>query len=83
MDIYPTRRNATYPDWINENTKKNAAGAAKLSADLTNLVDAALPGIPFVKTENGAEVMWNYFARYEGLGIEWPRTLTVLSPPPG
>lgn len=83
MDIYPTRRNAAYPDWINENTKKNAAGAAKLSADLTNLVDAALPGIPFVKPKNGAEVMWNYFARYEGLGIEWPRTLTVLSPPPG
>jgi len=83
MDIYPTRRNAAYPDWINENTKKNAAGAAKLSADLTTLEDAALPGIPFPNPKNGAEAIWNNLLRYEGIGIEWPRTLTAVSPRSG
>ncbi|NTU60179.1 MAG: DUF1329 domain-containing protein, partial [Deltaproteobacteria bacterium] len=33
MDVYPTHRNAGFPDWIEANIKKNAAGAARIGAD--------------------------------------------------
>src|SRR5512139_815328 len=33
MDVYPSHRNAGYPEWIEANIRKNAAGAAKLSKD--------------------------------------------------
>lgn len=83
MDVYPSHRNAGFPDWIEANIRKNAAGAAKLSKDGTNLLDAALPGIPFPIPENGSEIIWNFLMRYKGVGTEWPRTTTSVSPRPG
>jgi uncharacterized protein DUF1329 len=83
MDVYPSHRNAGYPDWIEANIRKNAGGAAKLSKDGTDLLDAALPGIPFPIPENGSEIIWNFLVRYKGVGTEWPRTTTSVSPRPG
>ena len=40
MDVYPSHRNAGFPDWIEANIRKNAAGAAKLSKDGTDLAEA-------------------------------------------
>lgn len=83
MDVYPSHRNAGYPDWIEANIRKNAAGAAKLSKDGTNLLDAVLPGIPFPLPKDGSEIIWNFIMRYKGVGTEWPRTTTAVSPRPG
>jgi len=83
MDVYPSHRNAGYPDWIEANIRKNAAGAAKLSKDGTDLVDAVLPGIPFPLPKDGSEIIWNFLMRYKGIGTEWPRTTTAVSPRPG
>jgi hypothetical protein len=82
MDVYPSHRNAGFPDFVEANTKKNAA-SAKLGADGWSLKEAFLPGIPFPIPKNGAEAMWNFQVRYRGVGVEWPDTHTVASPRPG
>ncbi len=83
MDVYPSHRNAGYPDWIEANILKNAGGAARLSKDGTNFEDAVLPGIAFPLPKNGSEIIWNFLMRYKGVGSDWPRTTTAVSPRPG
>jgi len=46
MDVYPSHRDCGYPEWVQQNTKKNA-GTAKLDASGDHLVSATLPGLPF------------------------------------
>jgi len=82
MNVYPTHRNADFPDFILANTKKNV-GYAKLTAD-GNLKDAYLPGVAFPAPKTGAELMTNYLFRYQGVGYDYPNgTFTMLSPRPG
>lgn len=83
MDVYPSHRNAGFPDWILANVKKNAQGAAKIGADGSSLADAVLPGVPFPIPQSGVEAMWNYILKYRGVGVEWPETNIVASPRPG
>lgn len=82
MDVYPTHRDCGYPDWVQANTKQNA-GTAKLDPSGNFIESAVLPGIPFPNPANGAQVLWNYQLRYRGVGIEWPKTTTAVSPRPG
>jgi hypothetical protein len=83
MDVYPSHRNADFPEFVLANTKKNA-GHAKLSEDGGYLRDAYLPGVPFPTPRNGAEAIWNYMVRYQGAGLEYAAgTWTALSPRPG
>jgi len=83
MDIYPTHRDCTYPDWVQDNIKKNAAGAAKLSTDGDHLQSAVLPGLPFPGAKTGQEAIWNYLTRYRGVGVDWQKINTMVSPRPG
>lgn len=69
INVYPTHRTMSYPDWFLENTKKNAT-TAKLVGDTGNTIsggaDDGLPfqGVPFPIPQNGYEVMWNNYLRY-------------------
>ncbi|NPT40997.1 DUF1329 domain-containing protein [Paraburkholderia sp. 1N] len=83
MDVYPTHRNCSFPDWVQDNTKKNAAGSAKLDASGDYLASATLPGLPFPEAKNGQEAIWNYLTRYRGVGAQWSKVNTVVSPRPG
>jgi len=82
MDVYPSRRDCSLPDWVQANTKQNKT-QAKLDATGNYLEEAVLPGIPFPEPKTGAEVMWNYQVRYRGVGIDYPSTSTATSPRPG
>ena len=62
IDVYKTHRTAAAPQWVYDNTAKNAT-RAKLNGDL---VDGAYGGIPFPMPQNGAEVMWNHMLRWRG-----------------
>ena len=62
MDIYPTHRDHVPPDWIIENTKKNATGATMTDGGLR--IDGNLPGVPFPIPQSGMEVMWNHMIRH-------------------
>ncbi|MBP2676743.1 MAG: hypothetical protein H6Q84_3583, partial [Deltaproteobacteria bacterium] len=78
MDVFPSHRNAGYPEWIEANIRKNAAGAAKLSKDGTDLLAADLPGILFPFPKDGSEIIWNFLMRYKGIGNEMARTTTAV-----
>lgn len=82
MDIYPSRRTCGNPDFVAENTRKNAT-AAKLGPDGWSLKEAQVPGIPFPLPKSGTEVMWNVKMKYAGVGFEWPTLYTSLSPRQG
>ncbi|HUS24885.1 MAG TPA: DUF1329 domain-containing protein [Candidatus Binatia bacterium] len=66
MNVYPTRRSASYPQWFYDATKKNAA-----TVDLTDNgfgFCCAAQGYPFPIPKSGTEVIWNHIMRYNTRG---------------
>jgi hypothetical protein len=57
MNVYPTHRTASFPDWMLQNSIKNAT-TAQLASDGEG-VTGAYGGIPFPVPKNGYEAMWN------------------------
>lgn len=78
MDIYPTRRSASFPERTYEYTIKNAT-TAKLTDDQDGVLDAA-EGIPFPIPQNGAEVIWNHKMKYKGVSAaRWTNLAPVTA----
>lgn len=72
MHIYPTRRSHTMPDWVIENTRKNAVSAA-LTEKGTGFKNA-YGGIPFPILHGNSEdkalqTMWNHLTRWRGIFV--------------
>jgi hypothetical protein len=65
MVVYPTRRSAAYPDWINENSRKNGEGRCKTIEGGLG-VAGCFGGVPFPNPKTGHEVMWNAQLHYKG-----------------
>lgn len=63
MNVYPSHRTMSYPQWVLDNTLKNIK-TASLSADGEG-VTGAYGGIPFPVPANGYQVMWNSFLAYQ------------------
>jgi hypothetical protein len=66
IDVYKTHRTAAAPQWVYDNTLRNAT-RAKLNGDV---VEGAYGGIPFPIAKTGAEVMWNHMLRWRGTSWE-------------
>ncbi|MGB5291496.1 MAG: DUF1329 domain-containing protein [Lysobacterales bacterium] len=66
MDVYPTRRSASFPEHIYEMTAKNGA-TARLAENGEGVLDAA-EGFPFPFPENAYELMWNHKLKFKGTG---------------
>lgn len=64
LNIYPTRRSASFPKAHYDETLENAT-KAKLAAGGNGIVGAD-GGIPFPVPDNGLEVIWNHLTRYRG-----------------
>jgi hypothetical protein len=64
MPVYPSRRSGSAPQWVYDNSIKNAATAKLL--DGGNGFANAYGGIPFPVPANGVEALWNHIARYRG-----------------
>ncbi|MBK5356690.1 DUF1329 domain-containing protein [Pseudomonas sp. TH41] len=67
IDVYPTHRTAALPQAVLDNSLKNATGAKSLKGGLA--IDNVLPGVPFPIPQSGAEAMWNFLLRYQGVTI--------------
>ena len=67
VDLYPTHRSVALPQAGLDNTRKNALSATTLAGGMA--VDKVLPGIPFPIPKSGAEAMWNFLLRYQGVNI--------------
>lgn len=78
LDVYPTHRTASAPQWVYDNTFKNATRAKTTHEG--NSVEGAYGGIPFPIPKTGNEVMWNHQLAWQGEGYEWAlRSWTVTS----
>lgn len=71
MDIYPTHRTAAAPQWVYDNTFKNAT-RAKLTGDGYTL-EGAYGGVPFPITKNAKEMILNHL-------LMWKRGESSVSP---
>lgn len=66
MPVYKTHRTGAAPQWVYDNTLKNA-GTAEL-AEGGNGVTQAHGGYPFPIPQNGLEAIWNHNLRWLGEG---------------
>jgi hypothetical protein len=66
MPIYKTRRTAAAPQWIYDNTAKNATNATLAKGG--NGVNNAMGGIPFpiLSKDKGLQAIWNHNLRWRG-----------------
>lgn len=70
IPIYRSRRTHSAPDWVNENTQKNA-----VRAELEDTgVDQAFGGIPFPilhgsNAEKAKQAIWNHILRWRGVYV--------------
>jgi hypothetical protein len=64
IDVYPTHRTQSAPEWVYRNTFENAT-RAKLSDD-GNSISGAYGGTPFPIPKTGPEVVWNHILRWNG-----------------
>lgn len=69
LDVYPTHRTALYPEWVLENTVKNAK-SARLVNSQGDGVEGAYGGIPFPIPQNGLEVLWNHMLYWQPVAQE-------------
>jgi len=69
LDVYPTHRTAAAPQWVYENTAKNAV-SAKIGNDGLTL-EGAYGGVPFPIPKSGQEVHWNHLLQWRGESVEY------------
>ncbi|WP_290890520.1 DUF1329 domain-containing protein, partial [Arenimonas sp.] len=67
MDVYPTRRSASFPQRTYDFTKRNAT-QCKLVANGEGIQNCA-EGIPFPIPQNAYELIWNHKLKYKGLSV--------------
>lgn len=77
VNVYETRRTAAAPQYVYENTKKNALNT-RLSADGLTL-DGNYGGIPFPLAKTGIEMYWNHTMRVSAHAYEFSVTNIVGS----
>jgi hypothetical protein len=64
IDVYPTHRTAAAPQWVYDNTFRNATRATLKEGG--DWIAGAYGGIPFPIPKNGAEAMWNHLLAWVG-----------------
>ena len=64
MDIYPTHRSSAAPQWVYDNTYKNATRAH--TVDNGYGMEGAYGGTPFPIPKDGYEVIWNHRVAWQG-----------------
>ena len=78
IPVYPTRRSGALPEFIYQETVKNA-----LRAELDNEgngIAGTVHGFPFPIPKNGREVMWNHVLRYNTTGYKGFSNSAVVAP---
>ena len=66
MNVYPTRRTVSFPDFIYKATLANAASCKLLGSDEP---DGCSQGFPFPLPKSGAEIIWNHKLKWRGQAV--------------
>ena len=69
IDVYPTRRTAAAPQWVYDNTIKNATRAKLVDSSAGLIPGGAYGGIPFPVPQNGTEAIWNHLLNWRGTSL--------------
>ena len=69
LDVYPTHRTAAAPQWMYDNTFRNAT-RAKLTYNGMSM-EGAYGGIPFPIPKDGYEVMMNHLYAWKGESVQY------------
>lgn len=77
VDVYPTHRTHSAPQWVYDNTLANATRAKLMNNGLT--LEGAYGGVPFPIPTTGNEVMWNHLLRWQGEATEYRFRAYVVS----
>ncbi|MCO6056874.1 DUF1329 domain-containing protein [Pseudomonas sp. MOB-449] len=77
MDVYPSHRTAKYPDYVVQNTLKNAS-TCELADNLLQLSGTCFGGVPFPIPKNGSQVMWNRTLKYDQYAYYSPTQTSTL-----
>ncbi|HYP33263.1 MAG TPA: DUF1329 domain-containing protein [Burkholderiaceae bacterium] len=77
IDVYPTHRTAAAPQWVYDNTFKNAT-RAKL-VDNGYGTQGAYGGIPFPEPKDGYEVFQNHRLAWVGSSVQMPVRVWVVT----
>lgn len=64
MNVYQTRRSASFPEHIYQASKDNAVRSELIEGG--NGITQAAVGVPFPIPANGLEAIWNHILRYRG-----------------
>lgn len=80
LDIYPTHRTAVGPQWVYDNTMRNATQGTLVNGSAGPMPDHVYGGIPFPFAKNGTEVMWNYLLRWRGDAWHWWVNQYLITP---
>jgi hypothetical protein len=62
LDVYQTHRTMSYPEWVLQDSIKNATSAQMVGDG--DGVTGAYGGVPFPIPQDGNEVVWNSFLEY-------------------
>ena len=81
IEVYPTRRTAAAPQWVYDNTFKNATRATiDPSGELGPFPKGAYGGSPFPIPKNGEEAIWNHLLRWTTPGYLTAPVLVRVTP---
>ena len=68
INVYPTRRSASFPDWVYAAVRENAT-RARVVLEGKGSVQRARVGPPFPIPQSGVEVIWNHNLRWRGARV--------------
>jgi hypothetical protein len=68
MQVYPTRRSASYPDWVYGAIRTNATTARVISEGKGGVADSNVSS-PFPIPASGVEAIWNHSLRWRGIRV--------------
>ncbi len=77
MVVFPSVRNAFFPDEVNQATAANAANATLTGTDQ---VSGAKLGFPFPIPQGGAEALWNHKMKYRGSAVRRFNNQAIVKP---
>ncbi|MGH8530689.1 MAG: DUF1329 domain-containing protein [Nevskiales bacterium] len=77
MVVFPSVRNAFFPDEVNKATVANAANATLTGTDQ---VSGAKLGFPFPIPQSGAEALWNHKMKYRGSAVRRFNNQAIVKP---
>jgi hypothetical protein len=77
VDVYPTHRTAAAPQWVYDNTFKNATRAKLVPNGMG--VEGAYGGIPFPIPKDGYEAISNHLLAWKGESINEPFISAVVT----